>query len=132
MKVSEIIKEINKLPSYLYEYCDDVGIHRVILGGQSCQKKDEYDNLDFSVRYLRNMEELYQKEILTDEDKVSIAKYMKRIMNQCNYRHSELYSLEQQEVYLSKLNVNSLEEISEQLQMYKTAREYYAEYIYKK
>ena len=132
MTLSEIIKEINRLPNYLYEYCADDGIHRVILGGHSCQKKDQYDNLSFCARYLRDMTELYQKENLTDEDKASMAKQMKRIMNQCDYRHSELYSLEQQEKYLSKLDTESIQEISKQVLMYKTAREYYRDYVYNK
>lgn len=132
MTVSEIIKEINRLPNYLYEYCADDGIHRVILGGHSCQKKDHFDNLSVCARYLKDMTELYQKENLTDEEKAYIAKQMKRIMNQCDYRHSELYSLEQQKEYLSNLDAESLEEISEQILMYKKAREYHAEYVYKK
>lgn len=132
MTVSEIIKEINRLPNYFYEYCDDNGMHGVILGGHSCQKKDNFDNLSVCARYLKDMTELYQKENLTDEEKAYIAKQMKRIMNQCDYRHSELYSLEQQKEYLSKLDAESLEEISEQILMYKKAREYHAEYVYKR
>lgn len=72
------------------------------------------------------------KEFLTDEDRAYIAKQMKRIMVQCDYRHSELYSLEQQKEYLSKLDAESLEEISEQILMYKKAREYHAKYVYRK
>lgn len=132
MILSEIIKEIDKLPNYFYEYCDDNGIHRVILGGHSCQKKDQHDNLSFCARYFKDMTELYQKGELIDEEKAYLAKQMKRIMRLCDYRLSELYSLEQQKEYLSKLDVESLEEIRGQILMYKEAREYHAKYVYKK
>lgn len=129
MTASEIIKEINRLPNYLYEYCDNNGIHRVILGGHSCQKRDEHINLSFCARYFEEMQKLYQKDNLTDEEKTTLAKQMKRIMNQCDYRHSELYTLEEQENYLSKLDSESLAEINEQIKMYKTAREYHREFL---
>lgn len=132
MKVLEIIKEIDKLPNFLYEYCADDGMHMVILGGHSCKKKDHHDNLSICARYLSDMISLYQEEVLTDDDKTNIAKLMKRIMNQCDYRYSGIYSLKEQEEYLRKLDVESLREISDQIEMYKTARKYHAEYIYKK
>ena len=132
MTVEEIVKEIGKLPSFLYEFYDDKGVHRVILGGQSCQKRDEHINLNVCERYFVEMQKLYEKDDLTDDEKVTIAKDMKRIMRQCDYRHSQLYSIKEQEEYLSMLDKEALEEIGTQVQMYKTAREYYRDYVHNK
>ena len=69
---------------------------------------------------------------MTEDEKASMGYRMKRIMNECDYRYSKLYTLKQQEEYLNKLDAESLDEISNQIQMYKKAREYYRDYVYKK
>lgn len=76
--------------------------------------------------------ELYKKENLTDDEKASMGYRMKHIMNACDYRHFKLSTLKQQEEYLNNLNAESLDEISNQNQMYIKARECYRDYVYKK
>lgn len=46
----------------------------------------------------------------------------------CDYRKSGLFTLAQQEKYLSELNDEQLEEVSEQVEMYKLARSLYKDY----
>lgn len=113
-------------------FCSDEGYHRVILGGHSNLKKEEYENLNGAEYYFNRMKELYEKENVTDEEKIAIARDMKRIMNICDYRVSKLYKIKQQEEYLNNLDKDSLEEIGNQVQMYIKAREYYGEYVYKR
>lgn len=132
MTVSEIVKKINQLPNYLYVFYSDEGCNRVILGGHSSLKKEEYENLNGAEYYFNRMKKLYEKDNLTDEEKIAIARDMKRIMNICDYRVSKLYKIKQQEEYLNNLDKDSLEEISNQVQMYTKAREYYGEYVYKR
>ena len=78
------------------------------------------------------MEELYEKDNLTDDEKAAIGYRMKRIMNLCDYRHSKLHKLNDQENYLNGLDNESLNEISNQRKMYQKAREYYKDYVYNK
>lgn len=77
------------------------------------------------------MEELYEKDNLTDDEKAAIGYRMKR-MNLCDYRHSKLHKLNDQENYLNGLDNESLNEISNQIKMYQKAREYYKDYVYNK
>lgn len=132
MSVSEMIKALNHLPNFLYVFYSDDGCNRVILGGQSSPTKDKYDSLDGAEYHFNILEELYEKENLTDDEKASMGYRMKRVMNACDYRHSKLYTLKQQEEYLNDLSAESLDEISNQIQMYIKAREYYRDYVYKK
>ena len=53
---------------------------------------------------------------------------MKKIKNLCNYRHTKLYTLSEQENYLNNLSNEPLEEIYEQIKMYKLARSLYKDY----
>lgn len=132
MSVSEMIKELNHLPNFLYVFYSDDGCHRVILGGQSSPTKDKYDSLDGAEYHFNILKELYEKENLADDEKASMGYRMKRVMNACDYRHSKLCTLKQQEEYLNNLDAESLNEISNQIQMYTKAREYYRDYVYKK
>ena len=132
MTVPEMIKELNHLPNFLYVFYSDDGCHRVILGGQSSPKKDKYDNLESAEYHFNILEELYEKENLTDNEKASMGYRMKRVMNICDYRLSKLYTLKQQEEYLNNLDAESLDDIDNQIKMYIKAREYYRDYVYKK
>ena len=48
MKISQIIEELNHLPSFLYIYWNpsDEKDHMVILGGQPCPKKSDFIGID--------------------------------------------------------------------------------------
>lgn len=131
MIISEIIKGINRLPNYLYLFCGDDGIHRVILGGYSCRLQDEYTDLNYCERYFSEMQEKYERDNLTENEKIRIATCMHKIQSACDYRHSKLDSIKQQEEYLSNLDAEQLKEIYDQVQMYKVAREYYRDYIHR-
>lgn len=132
MTVLEMIRAINQLPNFLYVFYSDNKWHRVILGGQSCLTKDKYDNLDMAEYHFNIMEELYEKDNLTDDEKAAIGYRMKRIMNICDYRHTKLHRLKEQEDYINSLDIEAQEQISKQIQMYQKAREYYNDYVYNK
>ena len=80
MTVPEMIKAINQLPNFLYVFYSNDKCHRVILGGQSCLTKDTYENLNGAEYHFNIMEELYEKDNLTDEEKAAIGYRMKRII----------------------------------------------------
>jgi hypothetical protein len=132
MTVTEMIKAINQLPNFLYVFYSEDGCHRVILGGASCLTKDTYENLNSAEYHFNIMEELYEKDNLTDDEKAAIGYRMKRIMNICDYRHTKLHRLKDQEDYLNSLDIEAQEQISKQIQMYQKAREYYKDYVYNK
>lgn len=132
MTVPEMIKAINQLPNFLYVFYSNDKCHRVILGAQSCLTKDTYENLNGAEYHFNIMEELYEKDNLTDEEKAAIGYRMKRIMNICDYRHTKLHRLKDQEAYLNSLDNEAQEQISKQIQMYQEARKYYRDYVYKK
>ena len=132
MTVTEMIKAINQLPNFLYVFYSEDGCHRVILGGASCLTKDTSENLNSAEYHLNIMEELYEKDNLTDDEKAAIGYRMKRIMNICDYRHTKLHRLKDQEDYLNSLDIEAQEQISKQIQMYQKAREYYKDYVYNK
>lgn len=132
MTVLEMIRAINQLPNFLYVFYSDNKWHRVILGGQSCLTKDTYENLNSAEHHFNIMEELYEKDNLTDDEKAAIGYRMKRIMNICDYRHTKLHRLKDQEDYLNSLDIEEQEQISKQIQMYQKACEYYKDYVYNK
>ena len=121
MRICELINEINNLPNLLYVYWNssDNKDHLVILGGQSCILKNEYTNMNMALHYNEEMQTIYEKDILKETDKYRLVKMLARIRNSCDYRHSGLGTLTQQEAYLRDLNQEQLEEISKQVEMYK-------------
>lgn len=78
--------------------------------------------------YNVEMQEIYRKSTLEEADKYRIVKLLKLVQNMCDYRKSGLFTLAQQEKYLSELNDEQLEEVSEQVEMYKLARSLYKDY----
>lgn len=130
MTTSQIINELNRLPSFLYIYWNpsDEKDHLVILGGQSCQQKTEHTGIISAMHYNYDMQKLYKKKTLEESDKYALVKAMRHIQNLCNYRDPELYTLAKQEEYLNNLSGEQLEEIYEQIEMYKAARSLYKDY----
>lgn len=129
MNVGEIIKEIKKLPNFLYVYYDPIGVkHKIILGGETCKKKEVYTELDLLEKYNDHMWDIYTKEILEQNDKHALVQDMKHIHNGCDYRTEKYYTLSQQEAYLNKLDNGRLEKIYSQIEMYKLARSLYKDY----
>lgn len=130
MTVSQIIKELNHLPSFLYIYWNPIAEnnYKVILGGQSCQQKTDHTGIISATHYNYDMQKIYKKKTLDEADKYALVKALKHIQNLCDYRDPELYTLAKQEEYLNKLSSEQLEEIYQQIEMYKLARSLYKDY----
>lgn len=129
MKISQIIEELNHLPSFLYIYWTKrwKGSYGNTWG-QPCPKKSDFIDIDTAKYYNLNMKKIYRKATLEEIDKYTLVKDMKKIKNLCNYRHTKLYTLSEQENYLNNLSNEPLEEIYEQIKMYKLARSLYKDY----
>ena len=130
MTASQIIKELNHLPSFLYIYWNpsDEKDHMVILGGHSCQQKTDHTGIIPAMHHNYDMQEICEKETLEESDKFALVKAMRHIQNLCDYRDPELYTLAKQEEYLNELSSEQLEEIYKQIEMYKLARSLYKDY----
>ena len=72
------------------------------------------------------------KVLNTEEYKIELAKLMIHIRNSCTGRFKGRLTLKEQEQYLSTLPKEALHEIEQQIEMYKTARQYYRQYLYRK
>lgn len=121
MTTSQIIKELNCLPSFLYIYWNpsDEKDHMVILGDQSCQQKTDHTNIILATHYNYDMQEIYEKETLEDSDKYALVKAMRHIQNLYDYRDPELYTLTKQKKCLNELISEQLDEFSKQIEMHK-------------
>lgn len=130
MTASQIVRELNHLPSFLYIYWSpsDEKDCMVILGGQSCQQKTDHTGIISAMHYNYEMQEIYEKKILEESDKNALVKAMRHIQNICDYRDPKLYTLAKQEEYLNDLSSEQLEEIYKQIEMYKLARSLYKDY----
>ncbi len=132
MTVSQIIKELNHLPNFLYIYWEpsDENDHMVILGGHSSITRDEHTGVIDAMHCNFEMQDIFEKKILDETDKYALVRLMRRMHSLCDYRDSRLYSLAQQEEYLNKLNDEQLKEISKQIDMHKYVRDLYKDYHY--
>lgn len=102
---------------------------RIILGDHSCKKSDNYPDEDYFDRLLMQIQELFDKTCLSDKDKIEIGSTIDRLLRLCNYRLSFAFSLNDQKKFLAQFDSCSLEELYNQIQMYKAAIAYYQEYI---
>lgn len=128
----DIVQEILNLPNYYYEYFgNDEKIHMVILGGQSCRTSDVIENFEICSQYFQQMEEVYEKKELTEDDKKILALNMHKIQRLCDSRKEGIHSLKEQKDYLNKLKGEEVKQLELQVKMYKEARRYYKDYIYK-
>ena len=128
----DIIKEINKLPNYFYSFESNGKLHCVILGGHSCMKSSKIELVERLLGLLDTIEKTYEKDNLSDEDKILIAQTMKKIQTFCDYRLENLYTIKQQEDYLNSLPKDALDQISKQVEMYQNARILYRDFVYGK
>lgn len=128
----DLTKEILRLPNYYYEYfANDGKLHVAILGGNSCRTSDEIESLNACCEYFRRMESVYEKEVLTEDDKRYLAANMHKIQSLCDSRKKGLHSLKEQEDYLNNLQADEIKQLECQVMMYKDARQYYKDYIYR-
>lgn len=124
MTISQIIKELSVLPNFPYIYWNpkDEKEHIVILGGQSCPATDENQDLIAGLHIAEEMQKIYANGSLDKNNKNTIAKLLKRMNHLHYFRKSGLLTLAQQKNFLSELSTEQLAEISEQVDMYKLAR----------
>ena len=71
----DLIKEINSLPNYYYEF--DNPPRFAILGGHSCRKVEHYDRVTIAKvrRWFDEMNRLYAKENLENEEEIISKAY---------------------------------------------------------
>lgn len=130
-QIEKIIKELNNLPTYFYSFSKEDKMCFALLGGHGEPTITKINTLD-TLLYLHNqMLCIYENDILTEENKIQLAKYPRKINNACGGRFEDYKTLKQQEIYLRTLSKEALDEISNQIKMYKDAREYYRQYIFK-
>ena len=126
----DIIREIYRLPNYLYSV--DVPPYWVILGGQGCKKAQRYNEIDIQILIKKHDDfcNLFSKEILSDEEKKSLAVLAQKINQRSDVRLEKYYTREQQEAFIKQLPPTEKKKIEKQVNMYKLAREYYNDYVY--
>lgn len=128
----DIIAEIKKLPNLGYTYTNESEIgYRykiVILGGNPCPKAETYRFGADIPNILGSIESIYMKKTLSVDDKIGIAKQMKRMLSSCEARTTEIHSIEQQRAYINELSDAQKKEISELVTMYGECYSIYQEY----
>lgn len=122
----DIIKEINKLPNYIYAI--DVTPYRIILGGLGSKRGIYDENEDNSNSYLIEYHDelctLFKDDIFSEENKQRVAYIYNRILTRCyEQRLKKEYSREEQDSFLKQLPKIEKSKIEKQILMYKQARE---------
>lgn len=128
----DIINELNHLPTFFYTFTKDDNFCYALLGGQAAKPITELLTLNSLTHYHTQMIRLYETHPLSEEYKIELAKLMIHIRNSCTGRFKGRLTLKEQEQYLSTLPKEALHEIEQQIEMYKTARQYYRQYLYRK
>lgn len=131
----DIFKEIDKLPNFAYEFWGhDERYHYVILGGQSCLPPEKCTHQlywDSILLIHNNMEKVYSAGELSIDEKIFLAKEMKKMMNACFTRLPGIYTSAEQKHYIEGLTAEEQKQISEQIQMYKDCRIFYRDYVHR-
>ena len=130
----DIVKEILRLPNFGYVFWGhDNKYHIAVLGGQSCLPPEKYD-IRLSHEYIdhinRQMVNLYDKGELSDDEKVTLAKLMKKMMAACESRLPDNFTHAEQTDYLNGLTEDERSQIEHQVQMYLDCRIFYRDFIY--
>lgn len=130
----DIVKEILRLPNFGYVFWGrDDRFHTAILGGQSCMPPDkcEYElNYDHIHCIHDEMTRIYAKENLGDDEKVRLARLMKKMMSACFTRRASNFTHKEQIDYINGLTEEEREQIENQVQMYIDCRLFYQDYIH--
>ncbi len=124
----DLIKELNNLPNFGYVFEKNNRLCLAILGGQSCQQIDEIQFGQAIIDLNSKMLQLYNKCNLSDEEKISLAKSMKKMYSLCDGRTEGLYSIKDQEQYIASLSDDAREDIALQIRMLKDCRKFYRVY----
>ena len=127
----DILKELSNLPTYYYEFEKDNKLCYALLGGHGEPPITELSTLE-TLGYLHSkMLDIYKLETLTKEHKIELANLCHKIHSACGGRFEGCRTLKEQEEYLQTLPQEALDEIKNQIQMYKDARDYYRQYIFR-
>lgn len=126
----DIIKEINRLPNFGYVFWGDDGReHLAVLGGHSVQKSDRYEWSDSILRTSYAMQKLYEQTELSVDDKRELARLMQKMHSLCETRKVGLFTMDEQEKYLSERSEDELKQIEQQVKMHMECRIYYRDFI---
>ena len=125
----EIIKEIYRLPNFLYAI--DSYPFWVILGKDDCQRVESFDEIEIQmlIKKLDDYCKLYSKENLSDNDKKVLGNMASIIHQRCDMRLRKYYSKDQQDTLIQNLPQSDKDKIKKQITMYKQAREYYRDFV---
>lgn len=124
MTVERIINELKSFYNLYYCFEYNYKEHRAILGDKNCRFKDRYDDTSNIEYYFKHIEWLSLQESLTVSDKKSLGDYIQKLMIECNYRHSDFITLQDQQKYLEQFDEKAWNIIYDQICMYKAAIQY--------
>lgn len=130
----DFIKEIwgLSLPNFGYVIERDNGkLSFVVLGGQSIEKTTEYRFLSRMIDINTNMQAIYSQDVLTEEDKIELAKLMKKMFIVCDSRIEGFYTKSEQEAFINTLSSTEKAQLEYQINMLKDCRKFHAKYIYR-
>ena len=128
-----LIRELwdKNLPNFGYVIEMDNGDqYVVVLGGQSIPKGDIRCSCDAIIRRNKQMQQIYRRDTLSDDDKKELARLMRKMYAVCEYREEGRYTREEQSAFIDKLSENEKMQLEEQIQMLKDCRCFYQEYIF--
>ena len=129
-----IIAEIKKLPNLGYVYTNESNKRYrnviVVLGGNSCPAVEMYQHGIDIPSILGKIESIYIKGISSHNDKIQIAKHMKRMMSSCEARTRDIYTIEQQTKYIDALSDAQKDEIASLVSMYIDCYAIYLEFAH--
>lgn len=124
MTVEQITNELKDFYNLYYCFEYNYKEHRVILGDKSCKFKDQYGDTSNIEYYFKHIESLsLQGDLATNEQK-ALGEHMQKLMLECNYRHSDFATLQDQQKYLEQFDEKALNAIYKQIRMYKDAMQY--------
>ena len=103
----------------------------VVLGGQSSEKTEEYAFRDSIYHRNIQMQKIYHKEVLSDDDKKELAVLMQKMYSICDARKEGLYTWEEQSAFIETLSKTGKMQLEDQIQMLNVCREFYREFIYR-
>lgn len=131
-KDMDLIKEIwdKSLPNFGYVIdLDDGGQCVVVLGGQSIRKAENIRFREAICRRNEQMQEIYGQDVLSDEDKIELARLMKKMYSLCEARIEGLYTRGEQAAFISKLSEMEAAQLEAQVRMLKDCRQFWKEYL---
>ena len=92
-----------------------------------CGYELNYDHIN----HIHNeMTRIYGKEHLVDEEKMQLAKLMKKMMTARFTRRASSFSPKEQSDYINGLTEEEREQIEKQVQMYIDCRHFYRDYVH--